>query len=116
MTITLDNVNFQPNSDTLLPAEQEKLRRIAAIVKDYPDRDLLITGHTAGVSGYTAAQHQELSEMRAKAVGDFLLSLGARTADQVTTRGVGASVPIGDNATEEGRRKNRRVEITILEN
>jgi outer membrane protein OmpA-like peptidoglycan-associated protein len=116
VTITLDNVNFQPNSDALLPAEQEKLRRIAAILKAYPDRDLLITGHTAGVSGYTAAQHQELSELRAQAVGDFLLSLGARTAGQVTTRGAGAGVPIGDNATEEGRRKNRRVEITILEN
>jgi outer membrane protein OmpA-like peptidoglycan-associated protein len=116
VTITLDNVNFQPNSDALLPAEQEKLRRIAAILKDYPDRDLLITGHTAGVAGYTAAQHQELSEQRSKAVGDFLLSLGARTAGQVTTRGAGASMPIGDNATEEGRRKNRRVEITILEN
>jgi outer membrane protein OmpA-like peptidoglycan-associated protein len=116
VTITLDNVNFQPNSDALLPAEQEKLRRIAAILKGYPDRDLLITGHTAGVAGYTAAQHQELSEQRSKAVGDFLLSLGARTAGQVTTRGAGASVPIGDNATEEGRRKNRRVEITILEN
>ena len=116
VTITLDNVNFQPNSDALLPAEQEKLRRIADILKNYPDRDLLITGHTAGVSGYTAAQHQELSELRAKGVGDFLLSLGARTAGQVTTRGAGASVPIGDNATEEGRRRNRRVEITILEN
>jgi outer membrane protein OmpA-like peptidoglycan-associated protein len=116
VTITLDNVNFQPNSDALLPAEQEKLRRIAGILKDYTDRDLLVTGHTAGVSGYTATQHQELSELRAQAVGDFLISLGARTAGQVTTRGAGASVPIGDNATEEGRRKNRRVEITILEN
>lgn len=116
VTISLDNVQFQPNSDALLPAELEKLRRIADILKDYPDRDLLITGHTAGVAGYTAAQHQELSEQRAKAVGDFLLSLGVRSAGQVTTRGVGASVPVGDNATEEGRRRNRRVEITILEN
>ncbi|MCX7028816.1 MAG: OmpA family protein [Spirochaetes bacterium] len=116
VTITLENVNFQANSDTLLPTEQEKLRRIASILRNYPDRDILVTGHTAGVSGYTAQQHQELSELRAKAVGDFLLSLGARSAGQITTRGMGAGFPIGDNATEEGRRRNRRVQITILEN
>jgi len=109
-------VNFPANADALLPSEQEKLRRIASILKDYPDRDLLVTGHTAGVPGYTAQQHQELSELRAKAVGDFLVSLGARAPSQITTRGLGASAPIGDNATEEGRRRNRRVEITILEN
>jgi outer membrane protein OmpA-like peptidoglycan-associated protein len=116
VTITLENVNFQANSDALLPTEQEKLRRIATILKNYPDRDILVTGHTAGVSGYTAQQHQELSELRAKAVGDFLISLGVRSSGQITTRGMGAGVPIGDNATEEGRRRNRRVEITILEN
>jgi outer membrane protein OmpA-like peptidoglycan-associated protein len=116
VTITLENVNFQANSDALLPAEQEKLRRIATIVRNYLDRDILVTGHTAGVSGYTAQQHQELSELRAKAVGDFLISLGVRSAGQITTRGMGAGFPIGDNATEEGRRRNRRVQITILEN
>jgi outer membrane protein OmpA-like peptidoglycan-associated protein len=116
VTITLENVSFQANSDALLPTEQEKLRRIASILAAYPDRDILVTGHTAGVPGYTAQQHQELSELRAKAVGDFLLSLGARSAGQITTRGMGSSVPIGDNATEEGRRRNRRVQITILEN
>jgi outer membrane protein OmpA-like peptidoglycan-associated protein len=116
VTITLENVSFQANSDALLPSEQEKLRRIASILAEYPDRDILITGHTAGVPGYTAQQHQELSELRAKAVGDFLISLGARGADQITTRGMGVGFPIGDNATEEGRQRNRRVEITILEN
>jgi len=116
VTITLENVSFQANSDALLPSEQEKLRRIASILATYPDRDILITGHTAGVPGYTPQQHQELSELRAKAVGDFLISLGARSAGQITTRGMGAGVPIGDNATEAGRQRNRRVEITILEN
>jgi outer membrane protein OmpA-like peptidoglycan-associated protein len=116
VTITLENVNFQANSDALLPTEQAKLRSIAAILQKYSDRDILITGHTAGVPGYTAQQHQELSELRARAVGDYLVSIGARSAGQITTRGMGAGVPVGDNATEEGRRRNRRVEITILEN
>ena len=116
VTITLDNVNFPPNSDQLLPAEQDKVRRIADILKAYPDRDLLITGHTADVAGYTPEEHQALSEQRARAVGDLLLSLGARRADQMTIRGMANKAPVASNATEEGRAKNRRVEITILEN
>jgi outer membrane protein OmpA-like peptidoglycan-associated protein len=116
VTITLENVNFPPNSDTLLPAEQEKVRGIADILKKYPGRDIAVTGHTARAPGYTEEDYQTLSEQRARAVANYLLVLGARTAEQITTRGMGASVPIGDNSTDEGRSKNRRVEITILEN
>jgi outer membrane protein OmpA-like peptidoglycan-associated protein len=116
VTITIENVNFPPNSDTLLALEQEKVRRISEILKKYPDRDILITGHTAGVAGYTEEQHQALSELRARAVGNLLLSLGVRKPSQMTMRGMGDRVPLGDNATEAGRMKNRRVEITILEN
>lgn len=116
VTITMENVSFPPNSDQLLPREQEKLRRIAQILGKYPDRDILITGHTARASGYTERDFQTLSERRAGAVGDFLLSLGARRPEQITKRGMGARMPVADNATEQGMRKNRRVEITILEN
>jgi len=116
VTITLENVNFPPNSDTLLPAEQEKVQRIAEILKKYPDRDIAVTGHTARAPGYSEEDYQTLSDQRARAVADFLLSVGARTAEQITVRGMGARVPIADNSTEDGRRQNRRVEITILEN
>jgi outer membrane protein OmpA-like peptidoglycan-associated protein len=116
VTITMENVSFPPNSDELMPREQEKLRRIAQILGKYPDRDILITGHTARARGYTEQDYQTLSEQRAGAAGDFLLSLSARKPEQMTMRGMGARAPIGDNATEEGMRKNRRVEITILEN
>lgn len=116
VTITLENVNFPPNSDTLLPAEQDKLRRIAEILRKYPERDIAVTGFTARAPGYTEDDYQSLSEKRARAAANFLLSEGARRADQITVRGRGAGSPIGDNATEQGRKKNRRVEITILEN
>lgn len=116
VTITLEDVRFPPNSDELLPREQEKLRRIAGLLSRYPDRDILITGHTARAAGYTEADYQQLSELRARAVADFLLSLGARGAHQMTTKGMGARLPVGDNSSEEGMKKNRRVEITILEN
>jgi len=116
VTITLENVNFPPNSDQLLPAEQDKLRRIGEILKKYPDRDIAVAGFTARAPGYTEEDYQRLSEQRARAAAQFLLSQGARRAEQITARGMGARSPIGDNSTEDGRRKNRRVEITILEN
>jgi outer membrane protein OmpA-like peptidoglycan-associated protein len=116
VTITLENVNFPPDSDTLMPAEQEKLRRIGEVLKKYPERDIAITGHTARAPGYTDDDYQKLSDRRAQAAANFLLSIGARRAEQITARGMGARVPAGDNSTEEGRRMNRRVEITILEN
>ncbi len=116
VTITLENVNFPPNSDTLMPAEQDKLRRIAEMLKKYQDRDIAITGHTARAPGYTEEDYQKLSDQRAQAAANFLLSIGARRAEQITARGMGARIPVGDNTTEEGRRMNRRVEITILEN
>ena len=114
VTITLENIQFPPDSDFLMPAEKGKLEKIGRILGRYPDRDLLITGHTA-LAG-TAEGRQRLSEDRAAAVGEYLLSLGVRERTQLRFRGLGAHDPLADNATEEGRRRNRRVEIKILEN
>jgi outer membrane protein OmpA-like peptidoglycan-associated protein len=49
-------------------------------------------------------------------VADYLIGKKVRGPERIVVRGYGAEQPLGDNATEEGRRKNRRVEITILEN
>ena len=114
VTLTLENIQFLPDSPLLVPAEQDKLRRIGEILAGFPARDILVTGHTARVG--TEESSQILSEQRAKAAGDFLLSIGARAADEMVFRGLGSRQPIGDNSTEEGRHRNRRVEITILEN
>jgi outer membrane protein OmpA-like peptidoglycan-associated protein len=116
VTLSLQNIQFLPNSTVLTDGEKAKLRRIAEILSKYSDRDLLVSGHTAQAGGYTEREHQQLSESRARAVADFLLGLGAVREEQVTTRGFGYRKPLADNGTEEGRRVNRRVEITILEN
>jgi outer membrane protein OmpA-like peptidoglycan-associated protein len=116
VTLALQNIQFEANSAALRQSERIKLRQIGEILKNYPDRDILITGHTARVPGYTEKDHQRLSEQRALAVADFLLSLGTLRPIQVTTRGMGHREPLSDNDTEAGRRQNRRVEITILEN
>ena len=116
VTLSLQNIRFEANSAYLRESERDKLRQIGEILKNYPDRDILITGHTARVPGYTEKDHQRLSEQRAKAVADYLLSFGALRAIQVTTRGMGHREPLAENNTERGRRQNRRVEIMILEN
>jgi outer membrane protein OmpA-like peptidoglycan-associated protein len=112
--ITLDNIQFEPDSDVLIPSERQKLDRIADILKQYPDRDLAVVGHAARWG--TEKAQMELSISRAKAVADYLLKKGVRSAAQMTTIGKGATQPVADNGTEAGRIKNRRVEILILEN
>jgi len=114
VTINLENIHFPPNSPQLISSEKEKLKIIGKILKQYPNRDILITGHTARIG--TEESCQTLSEERAKAVGDYLLSIGAKKETQMIFRGKGSKEPVADNSTEEGRKLNRRVEITILEN
>ncbi|MDR3167733.1 MAG: OmpA family protein [Treponema sp.] len=113
ITISLENIQFQPDSAVLLSGEQEKLDKIAEILQRYPDRDILVGGHTA-LAGSQAGQ-LALSQERAAAVADYLIGKQVRTPDRVMVRGYGAENPLADNATEAGRQRNRRVEITILE-
>ena len=114
VTIVLENVQFPPNSPELTDVERDKLSRIAGMLKRFPERDFLVTGHTARVGEEQTSQ--VLSEQRAMAVADFLISKGACKKTQVVTQGKGSREPAADNATEAGRKHNRRVEITILEN
>ena len=89
-------------------------RIIGEILADYPENDLLVSGHTA-LAG-TEGGRQRLSVERARAVGEYLLAGGVRAADRVLYRGYGASRPIADNDVPSGRARNRRVEITVLDN
>ena len=114
VTISLEDIRFLPDSSVLIDTERDKLRRIAEVLSEYPERDLMVTGHTA-LAG-TEAGRQALSEQRARAVGEFLLELGVRERDQLIYRGMGARNPVAPNDTEANMRKNRRVEITIMEN
>jgi outer membrane protein OmpA-like peptidoglycan-associated protein len=114
VTIALEDIRFAPDSADLLPSEDEKLEWLAQILMRFPNRDILITGHTA-MAGSEEGR-QRLSEERAAAVGEYLISRGVRPRDAVLYRGMGAREPVDTNETDEGRRRNRRVEITIREN
>ena len=112
LTIALENIQFEADSDKLLPSEEEKLRKIGDILKEFSN-DLLITGHTAQRG--TESGRQKLSEQRAKTVADFLVKEGVRDQFHIFTQGKGATEPIATNSTEAGRKRNRRVEITIMD-
>ena len=112
LTISLDAIQFEPDSDVLLPSEKKKLEKLGEILKEFAN-DLLITGHCAQ-RGTVSAQ-QKLSEERAEAVASYLVELGIRDQYHVFTQGKGATEPVASNATEAGRIKNRRVEITIMD-
>ena len=113
VTIRLSDIRFPPDSAELGMSEQEKLSHIGAILQMYSDNDILITGHTA-LAG-THDGRQQLSEARAAAVGRYLSELGIRDMDRIIVRGMGADEPVASNQDEEGRRLNRRVELTIIE-
>ena len=113
ITISLENIQFEADSAHLLPAEKEKIEKIGKLLSNYPDYELLISGHTA-LAG-KAEDRQVLSEQRAAAVANYLIELGVREQHHIFTRGFGAEKPIAPNTTEANMARNRRVEITVLE-
>lgn len=112
ITISIENIQFKADSAVLQESEKRKLEKIAKILEAYPDNDLLVSGHTA-LAG-SAESRQQLSEERAQAVAAYLVELGVKDAYHIFSKGFGAEQPIAENRTEAGRARNRRVEITIL--
>jgi outer membrane protein OmpA-like peptidoglycan-associated protein len=110
--LTIRNILFAADSAEFLPAERPRLDLIAEALKQIPDRTFLVEGHTAA-TGQLAGE-MELSIERAKRMVDELVRRGIG-ADRFIYKGWGGTRPVGDNATNEGRSANRRVEITILE-
>ena len=114
VTITLSNIHFKADSAEILDSEKKKLDLVAEKLREYPGRDVRITGYTA-LAG-TPEGRKRLSEERARVVAAYFIESGAKPREQIVIRGLGAENPIADNSTPEGKQQNRRVEITILEN
>ncbi|GMO41798.1 MAG: OmpA family protein [Termitinemataceae bacterium] len=115
VSISIENIQFHADSAFLQESEKKKLDKIGEILKKYSDRDILVGGHTA-LAGGTAESRMQLSNERAGAVAAYLIKNSVRPRERIMVRGFGSNKPIADNVSEEGKRKNRRVEITILEN
>ncbi len=111
-TLVLEGVNFESNSATLTAASRAILDRVAEALLAWPEVRAEVGGHTD--SSGSEAYNQRLSERRAQAVREYLISRGI-PADRLTARGYGESRPIADNGTESGRAKNRRVELRRMD-
>lgn len=110
--LIVKDIRFIPDSDEFLPEERSRLDVIAQALKQAPDRNFLVEGHTADLG--RPAGEMDLSIRRARRMVDELTRRGI-TGDRFIYKGWGGTKPIGDNSNEEGRSRNRRVEITILE-
>lgn len=108
--IRLPGVNFETNSDRLLPGSASVLNDAAATLRMNPTIRVEVAGHTD--SDGTAEYNEGLSARRAATVRDYLVSRGV-SEERMTARGYGESQPIADNTTREGKARNRRVVLTI---
>jgi outer membrane protein OmpA-like peptidoglycan-associated protein len=106
--VALYGVLFDFNKSTLQPASDGALQQVAALMTANPSLKIEIQGHTDNVGG--DAYNQTLSEARAHAVMTWLIAHNV-TAARMTATGYGKTRPVADNNTDEGRMKNRRVEI-----
>jgi outer membrane protein OmpA-like peptidoglycan-associated protein len=109
--IVLTGVNFAFNSDKLTPGSRAILDKQVAKIKASPGMKVQVAGHTDSIG--SDAYNQKLSEKRAKAVMDYFIAQGI-PASQLSSVGYGKFRPIAPNDTEEGRAKNRRVELHIF--
>ncbi len=115
MVITLSGgVLFASAKWELLPAARVKLNQVAeALIKEDPLSKIVVEGHTDSQGGTDF--NQKLSEQRAEAVREYLVSRGI-AADRLTSEGFGFQRSIADNKSPEGRANNRRVEIVVKSN
>jgi outer membrane protein OmpA-like peptidoglycan-associated protein len=109
--LVLEGVNFDFDKATLRQEDIGSLDDDVAAMKAWGDVDIEVAGHTDSMG--SDAYNMELSQQRAEAVRNFLISRGV-AADRLTAKGYGEAQPVADNATEEGRFKNRRVELAPL--
>lgn len=106
-----DGVTFATNSYTINPAFKVTLDQVADSLMKYPNSLVDVYGYTDSTGA--ADYNQQLSEKRAMAVQNYLVSRGVSSA-RIRSQGFGETMPIGDNNTESGRAMNRRVEIKIF--
>jgi OOP family OmpA-OmpF porin len=112
-SIVLEGVTFDVNSARLTMQSQPILNDVADGLKKHPRMKVELQGHTddTGPDAYNLS----LSKKRADAVREYLLTQGV-PGTQLTAKGYGESQPLDNNKTPEGRSKNRRVVMYVIEN
>jgi len=109
--VAVYGIQFDTGKATIQPASESVLGEIVKLLQQNPSLKLRVEGHTDNQGN--AAANQALSEKRAQAVVAWLTGKGVN-ASRLTAKGFGASKPVADNGTEDGRAKNRRVELAKM--
>ena len=107
---TFDRLTFDTGTATLKPESQEQLKNIAEIMKAYPNVAIKLGGYTDNTGDPNA--NLTLSQQRADSVMAELVKLGV-DAIRMEAEGYGQEHPVADNSTEEGRAKNRRIDLRV---
>jgi outer membrane protein OmpA-like peptidoglycan-associated protein len=116
--VTFDSgILFTTGSSTLSATAKNSLTQFAGVLKNNTDCDVAVQGYTdnAGWKNSTAEQSAQknlnLSQQRAQAVTNYLMSLGVSSSQIRSTTGFGEANPVADNSTAAGKAQNRRVEV-----
>lgn len=104
-------VEFEPGKDTLTPEGQRILDDLLPVLQQFSGRRFEVIGHTDNAGAHDA--NVALSQARAEAVKRYLVERGMQ-APGIVTRGAGPDKPVADNATPQGRARNRRIEFRVL--
>ena len=107
--IAIYGIHFDTNKAELKPESDAAVQEIAKLLKQDPSLKLLVVGHTDNVGGYDT--NMTLSDRRAAAVFQTLTAKHGIAPGRLRAVGVGMAAPVAPNETEEGRAKNRRVEL-----
>jgi outer membrane protein OmpA-like peptidoglycan-associated protein len=109
--LILENIEFEAAKATLLPTSNPTLDKVVRSLKDNPNVEIEVRGHTDSTGDYK--QNVALSLKRAESVKQYLVSRGIASM-RITTDGLGPAAPIAPNNTSEGRQRNRRIEFRIV--
>lgn len=104
--------NFKVGGSEIDSGNYALLEKIMDAIKVFNNPDIMIMGHTDSTGG--DAINQQLSEKRAKTVTSFLQKIGKFPPNKISSKGYGESRPVASNETREGRERNRRIEVLII--
>ncbi len=106
--VAVYGIHFDTGKATIQPDSESTLKQVVALLQQNPDLKLRVEGHTDNQG--SAAANQALSEKRAQAVVAWLVAQGI-PANRLSAQGFGQGKPVAENSTEDGKAKNRRVEL-----
>ena len=113
MVVTLGDVLFASGEAQLVEGGRSSLEEVVDLLQTEPDKKIRVEGHTDSLGD--AETNLKLSEQRAQAVREALISLGV-AAERISAMGMGEDFPIASNEDEAGRAQNRRVDVILLDN